>query len=144
MKKAFTLLELIVVVIIMSILISIAIPRFQGAIEKSRSAEAISILGMLRKAQYMYYSEYGAFSPGFHNVSLVNVAEPNARFFSSPTICSPGSIAHPPDEILAIISRNSVNNNYGIYTLFISDQGNMYCSPPSSSDVCERIGIPRF
>lgn len=54
MKKGFTLLELIIVVIILGILVSIAIPRFTGGTEKSRITEAISLLGSLRPANERY------------------------------------------------------------------------------------------
>ncbi len=41
--KGFTLLELMVVVIIISILSAMALPQYQKAVEKSRAAEAITM-----------------------------------------------------------------------------------------------------
>lgn len=41
--KGFTLLELMVVVIIISILTAAALPQYQKAVEKSRAAEAITL-----------------------------------------------------------------------------------------------------
>ena len=50
-KKGFTLIELLVVVLIIGILASVALPQYQKAVEKSRSAEA---LVMLKNAHQAY------------------------------------------------------------------------------------------
>jgi len=47
-------LELIIVVIILGIIVSIAIPRFTGGTEKGRATEAMSLLGDLRTANERY------------------------------------------------------------------------------------------
>ena len=45
MRHAFTLVELIIVVIIIGVLASIAIPQFSKTMERSRIAEASAVLG---------------------------------------------------------------------------------------------------
>ncbi len=61
-KKAFTLLEIIIVVIIAAVLASLALPRFFRTIEYSRSAEAFMVLSSLRSAvQRCYVSNQGTY-----------------------------------------------------------------------------------
>lgn len=51
MKKGFTLLELLVVVLIAGILASIALPQYQKAVERSRASEAMTIAKAIVDAQ---------------------------------------------------------------------------------------------
>ena len=64
-RSGFTLLELLMVVIIIGILASLALPAFFRATEKARSAEAQIILGQIRGAvqRYCVENNYVA-SPG--------------------------------------------------------------------------------
>ena len=62
MNKGFTLIELLVVVLIIGILASIALPQYSKAVERSRMAEAVQVLGDLGTAQSVYYMERGVFA----------------------------------------------------------------------------------
>ena len=55
----FTLIELLVVVLIIGILSAIALPQYTKAVEKSRSAEAITMLKALRDRQALCLLENG-------------------------------------------------------------------------------------
>ena len=61
MKKGFTLVELIIVVIIVGILASIGLTQYNKVVEKSRAAEARMILGTLRSAEIAEYNESGTY-----------------------------------------------------------------------------------
>jgi len=69
MKRAFTLLELMIVVIIVGLLASFAMPRFQGAIERSKWTGAIQILGAIRRTCEIYYSQFGDYPPGDYRLN---------------------------------------------------------------------------
>ena len=56
-QQGFTLLELLMVVIIIAILAAIAIPQYFRAAERSRSAEALQILGSMRGAEIRYKAQ---------------------------------------------------------------------------------------
>lgn len=62
MKKGFTLVELIIVIIIVGILASVAMGQYAKVVEKSRYAEANTILGSLRSMQMAYYAEWSAYT----------------------------------------------------------------------------------
>ena len=62
MKRGFTLLELIVVIIIIGILATLGFTQYTKVIEKGRTAEAKTILGQLRNAEIVYYQEHGAYT----------------------------------------------------------------------------------
>lgn len=49
-KSGFTLLEIIIVIIIVGVLASLALPRFFSTVEYSRSTEALNALGVIRKS----------------------------------------------------------------------------------------------
>lgn len=61
-KNAFTLIELMVVVIIVGILASLAIGNYSKVVEKGRMAEAKKIMSVIRQQEHSYYLEQGVFT----------------------------------------------------------------------------------
>ena len=57
--SAFTLVELIVVIVIIGILSSIAVPAFRNASDKARQKEATSLVSTYLKAAQAFNTEYG-------------------------------------------------------------------------------------
>ena len=61
MRKGFTLVELIIVVIIVGILAAIGLTQYNKVVEKSRAGEARMVLGLLRKAEVANFFELGTY-----------------------------------------------------------------------------------
>ena len=51
-RTGFTLLEIIIVIIIVGVLASLALPRFFSTVEYSRSTEAMNALGIIRESVF--------------------------------------------------------------------------------------------
>lgn len=61
-KSGFTLLEIIIVIIIVGVLSSLALPRFFKTVEFSKSSEALNNLGVVRQAiERCYLSKSGTY-----------------------------------------------------------------------------------
>jgi prepilin-type N-terminal cleavage/methylation domain-containing protein len=60
-KKAFTLIELIIVVVIIGILALVAIPRYFANVAKAQKSRVYANLDIIRQAQLAYYTANGVF-----------------------------------------------------------------------------------
>ncbi|WP_092403199.1 MULTISPECIES: type II secretion system protein [Candidatus Ichthyocystis] len=72
MKKGFTFVELLAVMVIISLLASIAVPRYHYAIEKAKVSTLKQDLFILRKVIDEYYSD-----KGFYPKSVAALEEEN-------------------------------------------------------------------
>ncbi len=69
-EQGFTLIELLVVVLIIGILSAIALPQYQKAVEKSRSAQAITLLRSAYQAASAYYMANGSYPATFADMGF--------------------------------------------------------------------------
>ncbi len=71
--KGFTLLELLMVVIIVGVLASLALPQYAGFVEKARAAEATATIGAIKNAQALYKLENGNYSSVLADLGMGSV-----------------------------------------------------------------------
>jgi len=89
MKKeaGFTLIELMIVVAIIGVLASIAIPKFANMVTRSKEAAVRGQLGTVRSAVSIFYSDNDGQFPMHIGVDLTT----NSKYLQSlPTISIPG------------------------------------------------------
>lgn len=60
-KKAFTLVEVVLTIIIVVVLSSISVPVYKGYSQKAKYAEGYALIGNIMKAEDIYRAEYGNF-----------------------------------------------------------------------------------
>jgi type IV pilus assembly protein PilE len=75
LKKGFTLLEVLIVVIIIGILAAIALPQYTTTIEKSRSGEAVVNVGTIRAALDRYWYQENNLSTA--TLDTLDIDNPN-------------------------------------------------------------------
>jgi len=73
-ETGFTLTELLIVVVIVGILATLALPMLVKTMEKAKLGEAASNLNLIRTGEKIYFLEYNQYWP---TVSELNIEDPN-------------------------------------------------------------------
>ena len=72
-KKAFTLMELMVVVVIVGIMAGYSVPQYQKAVRKAHERDAVVQLTTLNAANVMYFAKNNTYLPtGTGNLAAIN------------------------------------------------------------------------
>lgn len=83
--SAFTLLELLIVIVVVGILAAIGLVTYMGAVEQGRSAEAWTNLSSIINAEKRYYLEYNSYTSTLTNLDIEVPTSQNFTFsFSNP------------------------------------------------------------
>lgn len=71
-QRGFTLIEVLIVVVIVSILASIAIPSYQSSVTKTRRAEGKALLLEAAQEQEKRFTRNNAFSTSINDFTIVS------------------------------------------------------------------------
>ncbi|WP_428897638.1 prepilin-type N-terminal cleavage/methylation domain-containing protein [Parelusimicrobium proximum] len=81
-SAGFTLIELLVVVLIIAILAAVALPQYNVAVAKSKSAEAVTMLKAIMNAQERYRLQHDEYTD---NLQDLDITIPNNRLWEHQT-----------------------------------------------------------
>jgi len=130
MKKGFTLVELMMVIVIVGILVAIALPKYNESLERGRALEGINVLKEVSDALNAQYILDGNV---YNKPSLANLDFPRAKYFSIPTYVSGSN------------SNVTVTRAEWGYTLTAENSNGMLdriiCSDMNDGEDCAIIGI---
>ncbi|MBN1793859.1 MAG: prepilin-type N-terminal cleavage/methylation domain-containing protein [Candidatus Omnitrophica bacterium] len=95
--SGFSLAEVLVVLLIISVLFILVMPQYIDVAENARTKEARALLRLIRAGQEVYFSEYRVFSD---DLNLLNIENPNARVESQRDFSYSLAPPPPPDTLL--------------------------------------------
>jgi prepilin-type N-terminal cleavage/methylation domain-containing protein len=121
--KAFTLLEIIIVLIVLGAVAALALPRYDTTVEKLRSKEGANLLPAVLAAQKRYQLDNGTLAT---DISQLDITFPAIEYFNTPQIVVTGGGA--------TIQRNGAAPKN--YTLQITANGVISCT----GSLCSKLG----
>jgi type IV pilus assembly protein PilA len=104
-RKGFTLIELMVVILIVSILAGVAIPLMQGRIDSAKWSEANATAGTIRTAVRAYFAEDPDAATGLADKSLDDEDTRNALGFNEEDLT--GTYFGPSNYTISSIDADS-------------------------------------
>ena len=125
-RRAFTLLEILVVTVIVGIIATLGMPRYYIALERAHSVEGVQILGAIFGAAKIHQFDTGSLPTNM--VNLITIEEP--EYFSLPDNL-PGT-----DVSVAVVARDGGAVDY---SLRININGAIYCNS-DDENYCDMLG----
>lgn len=159
-KKGFTLLELLVVVLIIGILASIALPQYKKAVEKSKVSQALITLKYMREIGQEFMLQHSSFELPITNEDIGielpgnwtcdsdedEICCSDEWCFENTDLYWGSGFGTPIYPVAMRIKKGTTfediygdnGSDWKIYTLQYESDGKLYCV--ESSEYCPMIG----
>ncbi|HEV3258169.1 MAG TPA: prepilin-type N-terminal cleavage/methylation domain-containing protein [Gemmataceae bacterium] len=118
-RKAFTLVELAVVIVIIGVLAAFGVPRFLKSVERAKAAEAFSYLSAVRAAQERYSARQGTYAS---DLTTLDIKLSQPKYFTVGAV-GPGLTGSLQDSWSITMTRTGASSGYGSYTVTFTDGG---------------------
>lgn len=135
MNKAFSLVELMIVVAVLGILAAIVVPQLQSHTTDAKAAAARSNLHHLRGAIELYTAQHRGVPPGYPNGNVSAAPTPLAFAYQlcgssneSGATAAPGTPGYDLGPYLKTVPRNPFNNHWGLTV--IGNDAQIPAEPP--------------
>ena len=137
-KMAFTLTELMIVIIVIGVLASMALPQYTVSVERVRSAEGVNILESVLNSEQRWATDNG--NTFTNNIANLDVTYSTFGNFSA-IIASdfPGILPAPGVNSELVRIRRNAASPFD-YTLHITATGTISCTGGSGS-ICTKMGF---
>ena len=119
-KKGFSLVELTIVVVILGILATFAVPRFMTSVEKTKASEGLSYLHQVEQQQSRYMAWHGRYAKSTKELRAdmgETLASPS--FFDTTAFSS----SDWEERWSTRLIRNSASSGFGRYTIAWGQDG---------------------
>lgn len=115
-QGGFSLVELTIVVVILGVLATFAVPRFMRSVERSKAAEAFNYCENVMSSQNAYQGRNSEFAK---NVSDLDVTLTDPQYFTVGSVTS--SDWNTKWELK--LTRTGASGGYGAYTVVFDQDG---------------------
>ncbi len=126
-EKAFTLIEIMVVVIIIGVMAAFGVPAYQNAVERQIASEGISLLTAIRGSQERYRIDNGAYTATIGDLDITIPASANYDTITALDGSTGGYVGQ-------------VGRSTGTYILAITNTGTVGCCY-TDANICQKMGM---
>ena len=143
-NKGFTLIEILVAVLILAILVAIALPTYNRAVEKSRTSDPINTLKTIAKAEQVQRLRTGEYSNQAQELDMELKDYPNGNDVSGDAFDGQyyAYKVYGEEESAATATRKGTNEGEDdFYELSVDyNTGELFCRP-AANKTCIDLGL---
>lgn len=137
-KKGFTLTELLIVVLVISVLAAVALPSYNRAVERTRAAQGVTTLQNIAKAQANYIARRGSYTSSMYALPI-DLKDKDGKDVEGDTFSDQYFDYTIYGDVLSqSIAKREARWNYELAIDY--DTGKLYCTP-EDNEICKALGF---